>query len=240
MEKRAGEKVSGSSNRGSFAYDVLTLAGGTTFAQILAIISVPILTRLYGPEDFGVWALYISITSILSVIVCMRYEFSIMLPESDEDAINLLAVCFLAVVVVTNFSLVIIWYSKEFIVEILNSPQIGDYLWLIAPFVFVNGIFLALNNWNSRTKLFKRLSISKVSSSISTIAMQIAFGFIRKNSPWGLITGNLAGQTIATIILGGQIWRDDRHSMRKSLRWREIYKGFKRYRKFPLIETWSA
>jgi len=33
----------------TFASDVLTLVGGTTFAQILTMISAPILTRLYGP-----------------------------------------------------------------------------------------------------------------------------------------------------------------------------------------------
>jgi O-antigen/teichoic acid export membrane protein len=240
MGKGANEKVPGNGNRGSFEFDVLTLAGGTTFAQILAVLAVPILTRLYGPEDFGVWALYISITSIINVIVCLRYEFSIMLPESDEDAINLLGLCFLAVLFVTSLSLGIIWYSKDFIVEALNSPQIKDYLWFIPPFVFVNGMFLALNNWNSRTKLFKRLSISKVSSSISTVIMQISLGFMRKSSPWGLIIGNLGGQAVATLILGGQIWKDDRRLIKKSLGWGKIYKGFKRYHKFQLIDTWSA
>ena len=74
------EEKSSGNKKENFASDVLTLAGGTTFAQILTILSVPILTRLYGPEDFGVWALYISITSIITVIACMRYEYSIMLP----------------------------------------------------------------------------------------------------------------------------------------------------------------
>lgn len=240
MGRKANEEVPGNGNRRSFAFDVLTLAGGTTFAQILMVIAVPILTRLYGPEDFGVWALYISITGIVSVIVCLRYEFSIMLPESDEEAINLLGLCFLAVLFVTSLSLVLIWYSRDFIVEILNSPQIRDYLWFIPPFVFVNGIFLALNSWNSRTKLFKRLSISKVSSSISTVVMQISLGFMRKNSPWGLIIGNLGGQAVATLILGGQIWKDDRRLIKKSLGWGKIYKGFKRYHKFQFIDTWSA
>ena len=98
------EKPSEGKKKESFASDVLTLAGGTTFAQIITIVSVPVLTNLYRPEDFGVWALYISITSIISVIACMRYEYSIMLPEYDEDAINLLGLSFLAVLVVQYFT----------------------------------------------------------------------------------------------------------------------------------------
>jgi O-antigen/teichoic acid export membrane protein len=228
------------SNKKSFAFDVLTITGGATLAQILTILSVPILTRLYQPENFGVWALYSSITSIISVIVCMRYEYSIMLPDSDEDAVNLLGVSFLTLGVVTALTLAVIWFFKEPIVDILNSPQIGNYLWLVPPFVFVNGIFLALNSWNSRTKLFRRLSISRISSSVSTIATQIILGILYKKSPTGLITGNLTGQSIATFILAGQIWRDDRSLIRKSLNWKKMCELLKRYSKFPLVDSFSA
>src|SRR5690606_16497246 len=139
----------------------------------LMILSAPVLTRLYGPDDFGIWALYISITSIISVIACMRYEYSIMLPESDEEAVNLLVLSFLAVLFISGLTFSVIWYLKEPIVNVLNFQQIGDYLWFVPPFIFVNGLFLALNNWNSRTKLFKRLSLSKVFSSVSSTTTQV-------------------------------------------------------------------
>jgi Membrane protein involved in the export of O-antigen and teichoic acid len=234
------KKQSDNSKRKSFAFDVLTLAGGTTFAQILTILSAPVLTRLYGPEDFGVWALYISITSIISVIACMRYEYSIMLPESDKEAVNLLGLSFLAVLFVSGLTFPIIWYFKGFIVNILNSQQVGDYLWLVPPFIFVNGLFLALNNWNSRTKLFKRLSLSRVFSSISSTTTQIGLGLAERAGAGGLIAGSLAGQYIATFVLGGQIWKDDRRLIIESLSWKKIYEGFKKYHKFSLIDTWAA
>lgn len=234
------EKLPDNSKKKSFASDVLTLAGGTTFAQILTILSAPVLTRLYGPEDFGIWALYISITSIISVIACMRYEYSIMLPESDEDAVNLLGLSFLAVLFVSGLTFPAIWYLKEPIVTLLNSQQIGDYLWLVPPFIFVNGAFLALNNWNTRTKLFKRLSLSRVFSSVSATTTQIGLGFTERIGAGGLIAGSLAGQSISTFVLGGQIWRDDRKLIMKSLSWKKVYEGFKKYRKFSLIDTWAA
>lgn len=235
------EKPSKNEKKASFVSDVLTLAGGTTFAQILTILAAPVLTRLYGPEDFGVWALYISITSILSVISCLRYEYSIMLPESDEEAVNLLGLSILAVLAVTGLTVPFVWYFKAPIVDLLNAPQIGNYLWLVPPFVFVNGVFLALNHWNSRTKLFKRLSFSRVSSSVSTTATQITLG-LAEHPPTaaGLIGGSLAGQSVATFVLGGQIWRDDRKLITKSMSWKKIYEGSVRHRNLPLIDSWSA
>jgi O-antigen/teichoic acid export membrane protein len=235
------EKPSKNEKKASFVSDVLTLAGGTTFAQILTILAAPVLTRLYGPEDFGVWALYISITSILSVISCLRYEYSIMLPESDEEAVNLLGLSILAVLAVTGLTVPFVWYFKAPIVDLLNAPQIGNYLWLVPPFVFVNGVFLALNHWNSRTKLFKRLSFSRVSSSVSTTATQITLG-LAEHPPTaaGLIGGSLAGQSVATFVLGGQIWRDDRKLITKSMSWKKIYEGSVRHRNLPFIDSWSA
>lgn len=244
MDKKtenAVEKSAKNEKKASFVSDVLTLAGGTTFAQILTILAAPVLTRLYGPEDFGVWALYMSITSIISIIACLRYDYSIMLPESEEEAVNLLGLSFLAALAVTGLTIPFIWYFQTWIVDLLNAPQIGTYLWLVPPFVFVNGVFLALNQWNSRTKLFKRLSFARVFSSVSTTATQITLGIVEKPvTATGLIGGSLAGQSVATFVLGGQIWRDDRHLIKKSLGWKKIYEGAIRHRKLPLIDIWSA
>ena len=73
LAKNTSEDLSTLRKKTSFGSDVLTLVSGTTFAQILTILATPILTRLYGPEDFGLLALFLSITGILGTIVCLRY-----------------------------------------------------------------------------------------------------------------------------------------------------------------------
>ncbi len=65
-------------------------------------------------------------------------------------------------------------------------------------------------------------------------------GFTERIGAGGLIAGSLAGQSISTFVLGGQIWRDDRKLIMKSLSWKKVYEGFKKYRKFSLIDTWAA
>jgi len=54
--------------RSEFSKNVLTLMTGTTIAQAIPIAITPILTRLYTPEDFGVFALFIVIIFILKVL----------------------------------------------------------------------------------------------------------------------------------------------------------------------------
>lgn len=236
----AGKKGYGKERKTSFASDVLTLVGGTTFAQIITIISAPVLTRLYGPEEFGLWALYISITSIISVISCMRYDYSIMLPESDKEAVNLLGLSLLAALIISSLTLPVTYYFKQPVLDLLNSPQMGNYLWLVAPFVFVNGVFLALNSWNSRTKKYKRLSLARMSNSISTTGTQIGSGYSGNSGAGGLIGGSVAGISVSTAVLGGQIWKDDKNLIKENISWKKIWEGCRRYRKFPLIDSWSA
>ena len=119
----------------SFAGDVLKLVSGTTIAQLIGILASPILTRLYAPEAFGALALFTSITSILGVIACLRYELAIMLPESDEDAANLLGVSLLSALLIALLTVPVIWWGRDLLLGWLNAPELAPYL-MVPPFVF--------------------------------------------------------------------------------------------------------
>lgn len=221
----------------SFTGDALKLMTGTTFAQILGVLVAPLLTRLYAPEAFGIAALFGSITGILGVISCMRYELSIMLPNDDREAANLIGVCLAFVLLFSLLSIPTIWFGKGPVLRWLKAPELAPYLWLIPPTVFISGIFLALNYWNSRTRHFGRLSIARVTTSVATTFMTLGVGYAGYATGGTLIGAGVAGQAIATTVLGGQIWRDDASLFRRSIRWRAMSEVMKHYRKFPLVDS---
>ena len=70
--------------KSSYARNVITLMTGTGLAQAIPIAISPILTRLYSPEDFGTFGLYMAIVTIASVLVTGRYELAILLPKNAE------------------------------------------------------------------------------------------------------------------------------------------------------------
>jgi O-antigen/teichoic acid export membrane protein len=101
--------------RSEFNRNALTLVSGTAIAQAILVLISPILTRLYSPADFGDLALFISITSIIGVIANGRYELAIMLPEKDEDAINVAAAGFLFNILISLlFSILIIIFKIKY------------------------------------------------------------------------------------------------------------------------------
>lgn len=223
----------------SFASDVLKLASGATFAQVLGVLVAPILARLYGPEAFGVLRLFTSITSIAGVVVCMRYEISIMLPESDEEAANLLGVSLGFVILVSGLMALIVWFGRPLLLRWLRAPELGPYLWLVPPAVFVGGVLLALNSWNTRTKHFAHMSVARVARSVTTAGLQLGAGYAGYAVGGSLISANVIGSSVYALVLGGRTWRDDLALFSRSLKWQDMFRGMKRYRKFPLYDMWA-
>src|ERR1044072_1064252 len=79
--------------RGGFKENFLALASGTTISQVIGLLCMPILTRLYGPDAFGRFGIYYAIISILGSLSTGRLELGIVLPESNVMAKKLWRVC---------------------------------------------------------------------------------------------------------------------------------------------------
>jgi len=204
------------------------------------VLAAPIVARLFAPEAFGVAALFASIAGIIGVVACQRYELSIMLPKTDEEAANLLGLSLFFVLITTAISSLIIFFAGDVIVGLFKSSELKKYLWLIPLAVFVNGTFLALNYWNSRTKHFGRLSVARVVSSVVTQAGNLGAGFSGFVSGGVLIAARVLGQLVSTAVLSTQTWRGNHRLFNKNIRWKKIIAGLKRYKKFPIYNTWSA
>jgi len=224
----------------SFAGNVLRLVTGATFAQALGLLVAPIVTRLFAPEAFGVFALFSAMTAIISVIVCLRYELAIMLPKTDEEAVNIVAVSLCSGILITVFSALLIFFGSDYILKLVKAPELKNYLWLIPVFVLFGGLGATLNGWNSRTKHFGRLSLIQIISSIITQTTKLIAGFAGFVSGGVLILTTLLGTIVSTGMLGKQIWKDDQKLFVNSVRWDKIRAAFVRYKKFPLIDTWGA
>lgn len=224
----------------SFGADVLRLVTGTSAAQIIGILASPVLTRLYPPEAFGVLAMFTSLIGIFGVATCMRYELSIVLPESDREAANLLALSLVFTILFTALTFPIVVFGGPFLVQWMQAPGLGPYLWLIPASVLIYGVYSALNYWNTRTKHFTQLSVANVTTTVTTQAISLGAGFAEHGTSGSLITANVVGQSVGTALLGTQVWRQSGRFLRQSISLKGMVTGLKRYRKFPLFELPGA
>jgi len=224
--------------KSEFSRNVLTLMTGTTIAQAIPIAISPILTRVYTPEDFGVFALYISVASLLSVMATGRYELAIMLPKKDEDAVNIVALSIIISFFVSFISFLIVFFFNAQITNLLGNPEISSWLYFIPLTVLLTGVYQSFNYWSNRKKQYKRLATSRVVQSGTTSTSNLAMGFGGFGSS-GLILGGVLGQGVATGVLGGLFFRNNKNIFGNIDRLK-IFVLARRYEKFPKFDLPSS
>ena len=222
--------------KSEFSRNVLTLMTGTTIAQAIPIAFTPILTRMYSPDDFGVFALFIAITSIFGSIANGRYELAIMLPRKDEDAINILALGFIINITLSLILLLIVIVFHNKILNLLNNKEISPWLYLVPISVFLIGCFNLLNYFNNRKKYYKDLAKAKVYKSLGMAIVQLILGFLKVGSS-GLISGQIFSQVISNIKLFFNI---KKLNFFKKIRKIKIIGVAKKYKKLPLYNLPNA
>lgn len=223
-----------------FMSNVLTLMSGTVFGQILVVLVSPILTRLYSPEDFGTYSLYMSILGVLTVVSCLSYEMAIVLPEKDDDASNIfiLSIIVCAFFTVLIFFVALLWSDE--ISLVFNSKKLSKWLIIMPISVFISGFFRILNYWSTRNKEFKRLAIRQITTNIVTSTTQIFLGLGLFSFSGGLILGSLVGQLVATVKLAVDIMKKEgKRIVSVTTKMRMILIA-KRYRNFPFYSTFSS
>lgn len=226
--------------KGGFVTNVLTLTTGTTFAQGLTIAAAPILTRLYMPEDFGIFALFISVSSIFSVVACWSYELAITLPKEEDEAVNLLSLAMLIALGMSGFVLLLVAVGHKPIAKLLGASEQEWWLWWVPVSVLIYGLNQSFIYRIIRKKHFKTLAISEVANSSTSIGTKIGLGVTTSMGAGGLVGGQIVGQVAASTVLGGQIWREDWGMLKGRVNNKKMMKLASKYRKFPLLTSWPT
>lgn len=182
--------------KSEFTKNVLTLMTGTTIAQAIPIAISPILTRIYTPEDFGVFALYMAIASIISVIATGRYEMAIMLPKEEEDVKSIVKLIMILLSTVTFITFLIVFFFNQIITNLFENPEISNWLYFLPISIFLVGLYQIYNYLLIREKNFKRLSTNKIIVSTTNASTQLGYGFSFSNG-YGLLLGNIIGYIVS-------------------------------------------
>lgn len=222
-----------------FSGNVARLMTGNITAQAISLLAIPVITRLFSPENYGIFSLYASLAIMFSVFSSLSYVSALLLPKDDDDACNIFGLCILVVFGMSLLVLTGIFFFNKNICHLLNAPQMELYLWLLPLSIFFDGIYLSFNYWSLRKKRFTQLSISRVLESLSDRTLALCAGFFGYVSAFVLIISRLLGVLLSILTLGFSVWREDRGSIKASLSKDRIFFHAKRYRKFPLISNWS-
>jgi len=228
--------------KSEFGVNVATLMTGTVIAQALTIAVSPLLTRIYTPEDFGVFGLYIAIVSIVSVIAAGRYELAIMLPKTNEEAINTLSLSIILSFATSIVLLVTLLLFQNSIIDYLlgkyphiNSGEIRIWLLLTPASVLLIALYQIFNYWSTRQKTFKRNAAARIGQAGTNSLTALSVGYLSSNS-LGLIYGNVIGYFTAFVLLFRKAFRELKLLL-PFVNKKRIKEQAVRYKLFPLVNT---
>src|SRR3984957_10019871 len=164
---------------GKFISHVLTLITGNGVAQIINVVGTLLLARLFAPEAFGSFALFVTVVSFLSVLGGARYELAIMLPESDLEAANILLLSVMVLCGICGISFFIVALFHSSVARLLGDAKLGMWLWGAPIALFVNAIYSVVGVWFGRMNRFQKLATARVCQSLAIIFAQLVLLTIR-------------------------------------------------------------
>lgn len=211
---------------------MLTLASGTVMGQVLLFISLPFLQKyFYGPAEFGIFTVFVSISEMLINVSGLKYEYGIVLQKREKNAINLLWLSLFSVSI-TAFSSLAIYAAMFFFMPKLSWVEDLGLLGFLLPLsVFSFGCVNAFSYWFNREQNYGRMSATKWVGSLTSEPAK--FGL--HTSPFnGLILGRVLGQMASFIYVVVQFFSNFKNTNRL-LSSRQIRKEAKLHKQYPFF-----
>lgn len=218
-----------------FVKNVLTLLTGSAISQVVIYLSILILTRLFSPDFFGIYMLFTSATLILKPLATLQYEFALVLPKNDKDAINLFAFSILLSVFFCLLLLVFILFFKDGILDFFNIDKLANFIYLLPLSVFFTACVSTFDYWNNRTNMFKNISKGLLLKSSVMSSSQIYTGFSSLNS-LGLIPGILLGYFFQLLFLIKMSLKS-MAELFKNISLKQMFFLAKKYKDIPIFNT---
>lgn len=206
------------------------LLSSNVLAQIIGFVLYPVITRLYNPDIFGVFNLFLNIVGILVLLTTAKYNIAIVLPKSEKKAVALVQLSLLLTVCVSFIFFIIVNLFGKNIAAFFHQERLAPLLPYVPLYLLLFGFWQTLNYYFVRQKRYYNLSFYNITQSVVSSGMKCFWGF-NGFLTFGLLWGQLLGQFLATLtaVISG------RSFLKHIKRWdkKEIVNVAKVYSNFP-------
>lgn len=219
---------------GAFLRNTAVVFGGNAAARFITIALVPLITRIYSPDAYGVFATIIAVSSIATAVSSLRYQNAVMLPKDERDAHGLTVLCGLIVTILSACSACVLVLVKITAPGVFDQHLPFSFALAIPLLVLFDGHSQVASIWRLRRGEFRRLAASKVSAATADRLTTIFLGVGGSNGAGGLIAGRMVQHTVGLVVLfTGRRRTRCKPSRDSGLEIAEKIRLAKKYREFP-------
>ncbi len=184
-------------HKGSFAQNFAITFSGTAFVAILGLLVTPIMSRIYSPQSYGLFAVFNSIVNNVSLVSTFLYPSAFILPRLRKRFLALVQLTVgLSVVAFLLLVLAIVLFRQPLLL-LLNAEQLGNWVYLVPVTVFLFNIDVVMGAWYLRTKDFKKRAGIEAAAALTGRGLTLGYGALTHGNVGGLILGDIFSKTVA-------------------------------------------
>lgn len=149
------------------------LSAGAALSLVITVVTTPVLTRLYGPDAFGLYGVFSAVLAVVALASTGRYEQAIALPKSDREAASLVRLTQRAVLLTSACACTTIPF-KNVIAERLGHPALAPWFWALPVAIWLAGNIQISSAYAVRNARFGHLARARLIQTFAAVGLQFA------------------------------------------------------------------
>ncbi|WIY52436.1 oligosaccharide flippase family protein [Devosia sp. YIM 151766] len=138
----------------------------------------PVITRIYGPEAFGVQGIFLSLVSIAAPLSALAYPIAIVLPRTDSDARALMRLSILVACCIAALLALVLLLLFDPLASVLGDGAMAPFLWLLPLVVLASAWQQSSQQWLIRKERFTALARIAMVQAFLVNAARVGLGMI--------------------------------------------------------------
>ena len=214
---------------------MLVSGGGSLVSPAVNLAAIPVVMRLYGPEEYGVWGLVLGVAMILGQVSTLRFELAAVVERDDRRAGGALTLALLAAALFTLLAVAIGGVLPSLLDGGRWAESLAPRIWALPVLVAAMGLKLIGDGWAVRARAFTLRAAGLVLLAVVTNGMQIGLWHLGVRGADGLILGSVCGFAVSGLVpLTGVALREGRR-LKPLSAWGSLPELARTHRKFPLF-----
>lgn len=182
----------------SFWRSVTSVFMGTLVAQLIPILGSLLIARLYLPESFGEFSVWLGIVMFLAIVLTARFEAALAIEEDGDTRYHAVFATLLMMGGLTVLTCLIITGVCVLAPQWFDSMSFFAFV-LLVPTAALTAFAQIWQSWAAAEGAYKLLSLMRIAQAAAITLLQIAMG------TWVTTADALVGAYFAGIAVGAAL-----------------------------------
>ncbi len=228
---------------GSFARHSFQVFSGNALAMASQLVLTPLLGRIYGPEAYGVYGIFMALMMNLSYVADMGLSNAYVLPRDEERFRDLFRINLTTALGIGLLTATAALFAGHFYALAPSWSALGGWVHFVGPAAVLYALSVYFTQWLTRAKLFKTSAFTGAALDLSTRLFNLSYGLLSATRSMGLILGDAVVRAAIIPVYVRPLLGHGLREVFTNWSWRRMWGTLREYRRYPLMvfpERWVA